>query len=253
MTTVKILALRANWSQISTIWIFSGGQKQGRNSRFPYLGGGIRNRIFTLGLLNVEMPWVQKGKTSKIDSNHLAWCLKVIGIFWKFESSIKDDFYLIKIYSIQPSRHPLTQTRDCQVETESIRIGCGYWAGPVPPPYSLLGGTSPSTVFVIGRDQSLHLICYWVGPVPPPYSLLGGTSPSTVFLIGRDIPSDWFMIPRMYARVKWCSKFKIHEQQKWRYRYRQVGDIIGSSLSWQGIQPFVHLYQHLGSFNDLWI
>ena len=28
----------------------------------------------------------------------------------------------------------------------------------------------------IGRDQSRHRIRYWAGPVPPPYSLLGGTS-----------------------------------------------------------------------------
>ena len=43
---VKISALRANWGQISNICTFSSWQKQGRNSRFSYLGGGGKIQIF---------------------------------------------------------------------------------------------------------------------------------------------------------------------------------------------------------------
>ena len=41
--------------------------------------------------------------------------------------------------------------------------GCGYWAGPVPPRNSLVGGTSPSTQFVSGRDQSMQFVMLMLG------------------------------------------------------------------------------------------
>ena len=55
---VKISALRANWGQISTIWIFSSGQKQGRNSRFSYLGGGKNSDFWPKYLLLIIISFL---------------------------------------------------------------------------------------------------------------------------------------------------------------------------------------------------